>query len=673
VKLDEGVWFSPRLLDDQVIVAECPLGDRNIGRGRVDSAHKVTAVCALALADGELRWRNSDIMKPDCQASLKPLTCADGKVFLYTSSYQTRAEDAFIGALDAGTGKLLWRFDSMEGESKKGRKWANTDSASFIVYRDSELIYVGGHGPGGIAIFDADTGKMKVFKPGLRHFAYAGECSMSRGTVSWLIKAAVTWYDEDLNPVSRPASRSQCGSGVFPAQGMVYATPTGCDCTHYARGYLGMGSEPLIAADDEQRRVRGPGKPGPANSKPGDWPMFMANARRSCQTGSALPEKLALKWGVAAAPKPIDGVLLDDRRRDEYWIGALTAPVVAGGVVYAGLPDAHAVVALEAATGKVLWRVPVGGPVDTPPTIFKGLCIFGCQDGCIYALSTADGALAWKFNGALGGRLAMLNGRLTSAHPAPGSVLVADDRVYATVGYHTFLGGIAVWVLDLATGKPLASKQVVGKESGDGVPNLLNDILVEASDGSRWLSFDLRVSRDGELSGRPRHDTSDPVPPIAMTRRVSTVAFTHGRRGGSTHGWASPTFVPSSPIMRAWWMVQDGDNVYYIHGDRHGRIALAGGKMPPARSRPEPAWTLTNHDDFDGLESNTALIKAGDKLIMGGGSYDGAQGVVYVVSTDGKILQKLNLPARVVPGGLAAGGGLIATCVDGSMVAFGAE
>ena len=40
-----------------------------------------------------------------------------------------RFKDSVIGALDAGTGKLLWRFDSMEGESKKGRKWANTDCA----------------------------------------------------------------------------------------------------------------------------------------------------------------------------------------------------------------------------------------------------------------------------------------------------------------------------------------------------------------------------------------------------------------------------------------------------------------------------------------------------------------------------------------------------------------
>lgn len=351
------------------------------------------------------------------KASLKPMTCAAGRVFLHTYSYQARAADSAITALDAKTGKQLWRF------ALPGRKWTATDSSSCILYRDGELLYIGGHGSGGIARFDPETGAQKgEFKVGIGHYAYAGECSMSRGTSDWLIKAALTWYDKDLNANLRLANRSTCGTGVFPAQGMVFSTPIGCDCTDYARGYQGLSCEPPLPVVDEQRLTSGPGKPGNSLPVAGDWPMFMADAGRSLRSTVALPAELAVRWTVAGAPRPMAGVLLDDRRRDEYWIGALTAPVIAGGTVYAGLPEAHAVTAHDATTGKLLWRTPLGGPVDTPPTIAGGLCVFGCQDGAIYALSTADGALVWRFDGAPGRRLAMLNGRLASAFPAPGGL-----------------------------------------------------------------------------------------------------------------------------------------------------------------------------------------------------------------------------------------------------------
>lgn len=43
----------------------------------------------------------------------------------------------------------------------------------------------------------------------------------------------------------------------------------------------------------------------------------------------------------------------------------------------------------------------------------------------------------------------------------------------------------------------------------------------------------------------------------------------------------------------------------------------------------------------------------------------------FAISQDGKILQRFNLPSRLVPNGLAAAAGqVIAACVDGSLVAL---
>ena len=52
--------------------------------------------------------------------------------------------------------------------------------------------------------------------------------------------------------------------------------------------------------------------------------------------------------------------------------------------------------ALDAATGEKLWSVPLGSRLDTPPTVWRGLCIVGCHDGYVYAIRAKDGQFAWR-------------------------------------------------------------------------------------------------------------------------------------------------------------------------------------------------------------------------------------------------------------------------------------
>ncbi|MGI4948379.1 MAG: PQQ-binding-like beta-propeller repeat protein, partial [Janthinobacterium lividum] len=64
------------------------------------------------------------------------------------------------------------------------------------------------------------------------------------------------------------------------------------------------------------------------------------------------------------------------------------------GRVYAtdGLGD---VAALNAADGKQLWKVKPGGPLRGSPTIANGNVYVLSQDNQLFALSTADGSVAW--------------------------------------------------------------------------------------------------------------------------------------------------------------------------------------------------------------------------------------------------------------------------------------
>ncbi|MEI7768324.1 MAG: PQQ-binding-like beta-propeller repeat protein, partial [Phycisphaerae bacterium] len=260
ITLPDGIWFSPRVLDDAVIAVECPVGAK-VERGRVDSAYQVRAIHAYGLADGKLRWKTACVLPDPTQpdridpktgkpspdrASLKPLTCAAGTVFLITSSYQCRANDAFIAAIDAKDGKLRWKTYSPEGNREK-IYWSRTDSSGNIVYRDDFLYFVAGfgnvgaYGSGPVAKFDPATGnRLSITSAPGKGF---GACGMSRATVNWFIKSAQTWNDKEFKQVERLAARGPCGSGGFPAQGMFYVQPSVCDCQDQSRGFLGMASE----------------------------------------------------------------------------------------------------------------------------------------------------------------------------------------------------------------------------------------------------------------------------------------------------------------------------------------------------------------------------------------------------------------------------------------------
>ncbi len=88
-----------------------------------------------------------------------------------------------------------------------------------------------------------------------------------------------------------------------------------------------------------------------------------------------------------------DGPILHDWREDPFIKGPVSAPVVANGQVLVARTEAHEVVALDAASGKVNWRFTANGRVDTPPTVYRGLCLFGTHAGWVYALRSDTGKL----------------------------------------------------------------------------------------------------------------------------------------------------------------------------------------------------------------------------------------------------------------------------------------
>jgi outer membrane protein assembly factor BamB len=672
--LEGASWFSPIILGDRVIAAET---EEPVKRARLDNSKHARAIAAFDLASGKQLWRVTEVLPPEVKergksetvnrVSLSPLVGGDGIVLLHGGTYQSRLPNAFVAALDATNGKELWRHQIDEYD------WTNTVESSRVVLLKGTAYYLGGKG---VAAWDARTGKEKF--PFHKRPKYAfngfGECSGSRCTVNWLMANGLCYWDLEGKLVTTTwAARSSCGTGVFPAYGMVFALPTGCDCASYSRGYLGMSCSPLPEElPEDSRLVKGPafGKVEAKKTDEDDWPTFLHDPQRTSYSSKALPEKLVESWTVKVADPP-KGKFADDRRLSENYLGPLSAPVVVGDAVLVTRAERHQVVCLDA-KGKQRWEFTAGGLIDSPPTVHEGLALFGSHDGRVYALRLSDGELAWRFTAAPVERKALLHGQLSSAFPVHGSVLVLKGRLIATAGFHSDLGGIHTWVLDPATGMVLARKHYKG--SAEGQPPALNDILgANAEGGVGWLRLDAGFTSEGEVvkGGKNRNAIAvENRPVVTFDRDGACVRFPHDFRGGSTHGWKGGMIAEMGQSHR---VCVAGKTTYTLadlrDSDRH---PVRSDMVPVVRAfaddPKQPLWSASCKS-LGAKESYGAVVRAGERLYLGGGNRDGSAGFVQVLdATTGKLLAEYALPGRVVECGLvAAGGRLYVSCEDGTL------
>lgn len=256
------------------------------------------------------------------------------------------------------------------------------------------------------------------------------------------------------------AAINTCRYGFIPANGLVYTPSQG--------GYSGggeilgwnayapreKGAPEFMKPDDPSRLEEGPayGKAPTQNPQSeirnpkSEWPTYRHDAMRSGGTASDLPTGLKPRWSKRFFKEgELNGL---DRNRD-----AITAPVVAGGMVFVGLIDHHAVVALDADSGSERWRFTAGGRIDVPPTYHKGFCYFGSADGRAYCLRASDGVLTWRFFAAALDRRVPVRGQLESEWPVLGGVLIDNDTVHFTAGRTTTLPpGLTTYALDSSTG-----------------------------------------------------------------------------------------------------------------------------------------------------------------------------------------------------------------------------
>jgi outer membrane protein assembly factor BamB len=306
--------------------------------------------------------------------------------------------------------------------------------------------------------------------------------------------------------------RGLCQYGIMPANGYIYVPPDTCRCYNSGKinGLFALSEKnswediKLEPALEEGPAYAKASAGGPASGSPipqsairspqsasasakatadkSDWPTYRGNNARGGTADCAIPVEPAIKWRAEVGP-------------------TLTAPVIASGKVFVADRDAYTVQCLDAKDGNALWKYLANGPVDSPPTIQGGLCVFGCGDGSVYCLDVASGRLAWRFKTSRIERRIGHEDRLESPLRIHGSVLVQADKAYFAAGYSSNLdGGIRLYGVNVRTGELLHRSMVASGHWGkDGQWGHLGDILV--SDGTtismRGVGFDATLKKAG--------------------------------------------------------------------------------------------------------------------------------------------------------------------------------
>jgi len=395
----------------------------------------------------------------------------------------------------------------------------------------------------------------------------------------------------------------------------------------------------------------------------------------------------------------------------------LTPPVAAGGLVVVAEPDAHAVHAVDAKSGKRRWTFVADGRVDSPPTLFDGLCLFGSTDGHVYCVSAADGQLVWRFRAAPEERQICAMGQVESAWPVHGSVLVRDGKVYCTAGRSTYLdGGIHVYALEPRSGE-LIHETLLHSEEPDtteygGRPfdmdGARGDILVAGKEDI--YLFQKRLNPDLTLDSMPR-----------ITKL--------GDREGEAHLITTDGFLDKTWFNRTYWMhsrrwpgyyftyrgpksgqilVFDDENTYAlkVYTERRGHspefqpgsgyrliadrnttrpvldVMEIGAEKGRGFSRTElPIWNRRVPIRAHGmLLANKHLYLAGPPdLPAGAGAYEamiGKRGALFrvVATDDGESLAEFKMKeVPVFDGLIAAGERLYMATMDGTLICFGGK
>lgn len=419
-------------------------------------------------------------------------------------------------------------------------------------------------------------------------------------------------------------------------------------------------------------------------SGPVDWPTWRYDANRTAASPQVLARRLHLQW-VRQYP-PLKPAWKDPINQDRMGFDRFYEPVVLGSTMFVGFNASDKLVALDTRTGREKWRFHAGGPLRFAPLAWRDNVYFVSDDGFLYCLGAADGALKWRFRGGPDGRQVLGNERLISAWPARGAPVIADGTIHFGASIWPFMGtfihaldaetGEVVWTND-ATGsvymlQPHNSPSFAGP-APQGYMAVAGEKLLVAGGRSAPACFDRRT---GRLIYYRLADTGKTG--AAQVSAVGEYFFTS--RGLGTDMYHLPTgqwrkqIGGSDPVLTEEAYYFSGKPVVALDPKSLRRIDYKVRRWDSTKKQyvlePRVRWTLQRMWKCP-VDGSGSLIRAGDHLYAGGKDVVSAVRIP-VGGAEAKVAWTAPVEGTVSRL-LAADNRLFAVTLEGSIYCFGPE
>ena len=581
--------------------------------------------------------------------SMATLVVHDGVVLL--------ADRGKLSARSAADGKALWDCPCKPG--------FRSPADVFVI---NGLVWIGPDFAAGRNLRTGEVTKTNAVIHDLWTAGHHHRCYREKATVRYIMtgKRGIEFLDLDGDNHSRNNwVRGGCQYGTLPCNGLIYAPSHACGCYMEVllHGFWALAPKRQAGLKtdraDGDRLERGPAYgrlPDAKGRGSADWPTLRGDPTRSGVAPSPVPAKLKAAWTADVG-------------------GTITQPVIAEGRLLVASVDTHTVHALDAGSGKRLWQYTAGGRVDSPPTVHKGLVLFGCADGWVYCVRLSDGELAWRFRAAPEDLKTVAMDQVESLWPVHGNVLVHAGVAYFAAGRSSWLdGGIILYGVDPATGKVVHRSTVrsthpkpnEGKDEPAAqfarkfVQNATDYKTFKASDRSDAFSMaegattDVLVTDGASVFMRHvRFDASLAKQDRMMPHLFSTSGLLDGAenhrshwvfgtgdfsRVGVAYSWIAfrpGNFGSQLSVPYGLMLAFDNETVWGVRRGHLMRWSLKdGGRYTLfAEKRPKPSTGETHLPDFRKPAQKgampfqwtaalamrpRAMLKAGDMLLLGG-------------------------------------------------------
>jgi outer membrane protein assembly factor BamB len=660
----------------------------------------IRRVVARQLRTGAVAWtRNWSGPKRENEPEVAHIAIGPGQVGIAAVQKATKDDKApngepakgwgYLVNLDLKTGKQNWIYEHME---RYNGGWMALGLAGHSYFRT----YFHGGRQWMVEFnrprpYDPATGKL-----GTTEWAYSFRCHPGRTTPDLAIGSLFVSCFSDDRIYWSEAARAPCDVGTFPANGLLYQSANGCPCFAWLPNDNAFTSEAPPAPITANRLEKGAAVPAASAAGPwpvaDSWPMHMRDSQRSNWTETALSASPAVAWTV----KPGGGNSVSPMVASEWSaqltkLGPLGSPSHAEGAIVLPLPDQQAVVCLDPKTGAQRWRAQVEGRVDSAPTLYRGLAIFGTRLGWVYALNRDTGALVWRFLAAPAARTILANGQPESAWPVFGTVAILNDTLWVAAGREVSIDeGYWWWALDPLTGA--VRKQATTGFSGEWMRESTApkdakgrvDVTAGrfgsaatplASDGQNLFmqKFGLDLATGNRIaSGAGASWQADQ--PLYAQPGMYGFLYAGDHIPGGQSGVAS--WFASQPAKIFAWKGKQAIGLASGRSFTGGRPGYEGGstvtmvEVLPAKDPKtgwvKPIWSVDLPKDTTRSRDANAIGVAGNAVV-----YVFGRTVFAVSLAEGKPLWNVALPSPGIFAGMSiAQGQITVACQDGSVVAI---